>query len=148
MNIELVVGAFAGALVLVVTGMLTAGWKVWIDRERLHVEEIKRLTDERVFSARLSADIAEANLARLKQDLVDSRLYNATLEADNATLERENDSWRAISGGLRDQNSMLKVILKVNHIDIPDDRRNVTKPLDSMLVEHLENRSKPRKEKE
>lgn len=118
-----VITIFSGALL----AMLAAGWKVWTDREKLHNEEVKRLNDDHAY-----------NLGRSKQDLAEQRIYAAGLEDKNGRLERENDAWRSMSSTLRDRCSMLQTILDTKHIPIPEERRNVTKPLDAMLVEHLE----------
>lgn len=130
-NIELIVGAIATAMITIVGGLLAAFWKVWTDREALHVKEIARKDEECSF-----------NIGRIKQDLVESRLYNAALEKDKAQLERENDAWRSIAGNLRDRCSMLQTILDTKSIPIPDDRRNVTKPLDAMLADYLEKKER------
>jgi hypothetical protein len=122
-----IITIFAGALVAVVAGLLTTFWKVWTDREKLHNEEVKRINDECNF-----------NIGRIKIDLAEQRTYAATLEESRDKLETENEAWRNIASGLRDRCSMLQTILDTKHIPIPEERRNVTKPLDAMLVEHLE----------
>lgn len=124
---ETAITVTVGALVALFGGLLAAFWKVWTDRERLHNEEVKRINDECAFT-----------IGRIKQDLTEQRIYTASLEKDKATLERENDAWRSISGTLRDRCSMLQTIMDTKQIPIPEDRRNVTRPLDAMLVEHLE----------
>lgn len=124
---EVVITIFAGAIVTIVGGLLAAFWKVWTDREKLHNEEVKRIHEECSF-----------NIGRAKQELVENRVYAAQLEKDKAVLERENDAWRAIAGTLRDRCSMLQTILDTKQIPIPEERRNVTKPLDAMLIEHLD----------
>jgi hypothetical protein len=128
---EAIIGSISAAILALVGGLLAAFWKVWTDREALHVKEITRKDEECSF-----------NLGRVKQDLVEARLYAASLEKDKATLERENDAWRNIAGTLRDRCSMLQVILDTKQIPIPEDRRNVTKPLNDMLAEHLEKQGK------
>ena len=124
---ETIIGAISAAILALVGGLLAAFWKVWSDREKLHNDEVKRINDECAF-----------NIGRIKQDLNENRLYAAGLEKDKALLERENDAWRSISGTLRDRCSMLQTVLDARQIPIPEEKRNVTKPLDSMLAEYLE----------
>lgn len=124
---EVVITVFSTAII----GLLAAFWKVWTDREKLHNDEVKRINDECNF-----------NIGRIKSDLAEQRLYAASLEESKDKLEHENDAWRQISSTLRDRCSMLQTILDTKHIPIPEERRNVTKPLDAMLTEHLEKQPK------
>lgn len=128
---ELLIGGFATALVTIVTGMLLAFGKFWSDRETAHLKA-------------LVAKDAECKEEKqgLENDLAKSRLYAAELETKNAALERNNDAWRDVASTLRDKCSMLQTTLNNLNVPIPDDRRNVTKPLDAMLVEHLEQQRK------
>lgn len=126
-------GVLAAALVATVTALLTAFWKVWTDRERLHVDEVKRISDECLSS-----------VSRIKQDLIEARLYGSTIEAENGKLELKVDAWRTIAATLRDKCSLLQTTLAARNIPIPEEKRNVTKPLDAMMVEHLESQNKPK----
>lgn len=134
MNVEVIVGAIATALLTIVGGLLAAFWKVWSDREKLHTDEVKRINEECSF-----------NIGRVKQDLIENRLYAASLEKDKAVLERENDAWRSIAGSLRDRCSMLQTVLDARQIPIPEEKRNVTKPLNDMLAEYLDNKDGDRR---
>ena len=128
---ELIIGAFAGALVMIVTGLLAAFGKFWNDREAAHLKTLTAKDDE-----------CRIEKQGLENDLVKSRLYAAELETKNVKLELNNDAWRDIASSLRDKCSMLQTTLDNHDIKIPDERRNVTKPLDAMLVEHLDKQRK------
>lgn len=121
---EVIITVVSTAMVAIVAGLLIAFQRANEAKDKLHAAELKRREES------CATDLArrDKTIETLEKDLTENRLYAAGLET-------ENDALFMVAGGLRDKCSMLQTLLDANKIEIPAERRNITKPLRAMIAE-------------